>query len=51
MRHDADDDRARLALRHARTRAALHMRGLLKLTAVTIAVTQILTLGFDGLLE
>ncbi|RQR69692.1 hypothetical protein DIE11_32735 [Burkholderia sp. Bp9012] len=50
MKHEADDDRARLALRHARTRAALRMRGLVKLTVVTIAVTQTLTLVFDTLL-
>ncbi|RQR26435.1 hypothetical protein DIE23_29590 [Burkholderia sp. Bp9143] len=50
MNHEADDDRARLALRHARLRAALRMRGLVKLTVITIAVTQILTLVFDGLL-
>ncbi|MGP8472617.1 hypothetical protein [Burkholderia sp. PR2] len=50
MKHEADDDRARLALRHARTRAALRMRGLVKLTVVTIAVTQTLTLVFDALL-
>ncbi|KVF77186.1 hypothetical protein WS75_08650 [Burkholderia sp. FL-7-2-10-S1-D7] len=49
MKHEADDDRARLALRHARTRAALRMRGLMKLTVVTIAVTQLLTLLFDAL--
>ncbi|AFQ51943.1 hypothetical protein [Burkholderia cepacia] len=50
MKHDADDDRARLALRHVRMRAALWMRGLSKLTVITIAVTQILTLVFDALL-
>lgn len=50
MKHEADDDRARLALKHARTRAALRMRGLVKLTVVTIAVTQTLTLVFDALL-
>ncbi|MDN7906666.1 hypothetical protein QZM18_21450 [Burkholderia diffusa] len=50
MKHEADDDRARLALRHARTRAALRMRGLVKLTVVTIAVTQLLTLVFEALL-
>jgi len=50
MRHESDDDRARLEIRHARTRAALRMRGLVKLTIITIAVTQILTLVFDGLL-
>jgi len=50
MKHEADDDRARLALKHARTRAALRMRGLVKLTVVTIAVTQLLTLAFDALL-
>ncbi|RQS58148.1 hypothetical protein [Burkholderia sp. Bp8986] len=50
MRHESDDDRARLALRHARTRAALRMRGLVKLTVITITVTQLLTLAFDSLL-
>ena len=50
MKHEADDDRARLALKHARTRAALRMRGLVKLTVVTIAVTQLLTLVFEALL-
>ncbi|WP_174906941.1 hypothetical protein [Burkholderia diffusa] len=50
MKHEADDDHARLALRHARTRAALRMRGLVKLTVVTIADTQTLTLVFDALL-
>ncbi|WP_321820584.1 MULTISPECIES: hypothetical protein [unclassified Burkholderia] len=50
MRHESDVDRARLALRRARTRAALRMRGLVKLTVITITVTQILTLAFDSLL-
>ncbi|WP_175995642.1 hypothetical protein [Burkholderia stabilis] len=55
MKHDAPkrdggDDRAQLAVRHARLRTALRLRGVVKLTIVTIAVAHLLTFAFDGLL-
>ncbi|WP_414142764.1 hypothetical protein [Burkholderia cepacia] len=55
MKHDmpkreGGDDRTRLAVRQARVRAALRLRGVLKLTIVTIAVAHVLTFVFDNLL-
>ncbi|KVN24786.1 hypothetical protein WJ63_16320 [Burkholderia pyrrocinia] len=44
------DDTARLALRNARLRAVLRLRGLAKLALVTIAGAHLLTLAFDFVL-
>ncbi|MDR0242292.1 MAG: hypothetical protein LBJ65_11890 [Burkholderia sp.] len=44
------DDRALLDARQARVRAALRLRGVMKLTLVTIAVAHALTFAFDSLL-
>ncbi|AYZ63322.1 hypothetical protein EGY31_08835 [Burkholderia multivorans] len=41
------DEAARLALRNARLRAAIRLRGLAKLALVTIAVAHLLTLAFE----
>jgi hypothetical protein len=49
-KRDDDDDRARLAIRQARVRAALRLRGVMKLTIVTIAVAHVLTFAFEGVL-
>ncbi|MCA8000754.1 hypothetical protein [Burkholderia metallica] len=49
-KHDSSDDRARLAVRQARVRAALRLRGVIKLTIVAIAVAQALAFAFDSLL-
>ncbi|WP_175903213.1 hypothetical protein [Burkholderia seminalis] len=55
MKHDAPkrdggNDRAPLDVRQARVRAALRLRGVMKLTIVTIAVAHALTFAFDSLL-
>lgn len=55
MRHevpkrDDGDDRTRLDARQARVRAALRLRGVMKLTIVTIAVAQALAFAFESLL-
>ncbi|MCA8281544.1 hypothetical protein LGN21_18310 [Burkholderia cepacia] len=55
MKHDmpkreGSDDRTRLAVRQTRVRAALRLRGVLKLTIVTIAVAHVLAFVFDSLL-
>ncbi|HIE5941916.1 MULTISPECIES: hypothetical protein [Burkholderia] len=55
MKHDmpkreGGDDRTRLAVRQARVRAALRLRGVLKLTIITIAVAHVLAFVFDSLL-
>ncbi|WP_322081880.1 hypothetical protein [Burkholderia sp. BCC1972] len=55
MRHevpkrDDGDDRTRLDAWHARVRAALRLRGVMKLTIVTIAVAQALAFAFESLL-
>ncbi|CAB3754550.1 hypothetical protein GQ57_05810 [Burkholderia sp. MSh2] len=47
---DDGDDRSRLAVRQARVRAALRLRGVVKLTVVTIAVAQALAFAFESLL-
>ena len=49
-KHDSDDDRAQRAVRQARVRAALRLRGVMKLTIVTIAAAHALTFAFEGLL-
>ncbi|PCE29971.1 hypothetical protein BZL54_22675 [Burkholderia ubonensis subsp. mesacidophila] len=41
------DEASRLALRNARLRAAIRLRGLAKLALVTIAVAHLLTLAFE----
>ncbi|KVW26306.1 hypothetical protein [Burkholderia ubonensis] len=41
------DEAARLALRNARLRAAIRLRGLAKLALVTLAVAHLLTLAFE----
>ena len=50
QKHDGDGDRAQLAVRQARVRAALRLRGVMKLTIVTIAAAHALTFAFEGLL-
>ncbi|WP_446901191.1 hypothetical protein [Burkholderia sp. YIM B11467] len=49
-KHDGGDDRAHLDVKQARVRAALRLRGVMKLTLITIAVAQVLTLAFESLL-
>ncbi|KAG8154897.1 hypothetical protein [Burkholderia catarinensis] len=49
-KRDDGDDRARLDVRHARVRAALRLRGVIKLTLITIAVAHALTFAFESLL-
>ncbi|WP_322087161.1 hypothetical protein [Burkholderia sp. BCC1999] len=44
------EDRAQLDARQARVCAALRLRGVMKLTIVTIAVAQALAFAFEGLL-
>jgi len=44
------DDRTQLSVRQARVRAARRLRGVLKLTIVTIAVAQALAFAFENLL-
>ncbi|MGU7769897.1 hypothetical protein ACV229_06920 [Burkholderia sp. MR1-5-21] len=48
--HGGHDERARLAQRQARLRTALRLRGLVKLTVITIAVAHLLTIAFQHLL-
>ncbi|HDR9488289.1 TPA: hypothetical protein QDC20_007096 [Burkholderia aenigmatica] len=55
MKHDVPkreggDDRTPLTVRQARVRAALRLRGVLKLTILTIAVAQALAFAFESLL-
>ena len=50
QKHDGDNDRAQFAVRQARVRAALRLRGVMKLTIVTIAAAHALTFAFEGLL-
>ncbi|WP_230944609.1 hypothetical protein [Burkholderia cepacia] len=55
MKHDmpkreGGDDPTRLAVRQARVRAARRLRGVLKLTVITIAVAHVLAFVFDSLL-
>lgn len=55
MKHDVPkreggDDRPPLTVRQARVRAALRLRGVLKLTILTIAVAQALAFAFESLL-
>ncbi|VWB27034.1 hypothetical protein BAR24066_01123 [Burkholderia arboris] len=49
-KHDGGDDRTQLDVRQARVRAALRLRGVMKLTIVAIAVAHALTFAFEGLL-
>ncbi|QTO21548.1 hypothetical protein [Burkholderia seminalis] len=49
-KRDGGNDRAPLDGRQARVRAALRLRGVMKLTIVTIAVAHVLTFAFDRLL-
>ncbi|WP_343727236.1 hypothetical protein [Burkholderia seminalis] len=49
-KRDGGNDRAPLDVRQARVRAALRLRGVMKLTIVTIAVAYVLTFAFDRLL-
>ncbi|MBN3741272.1 hypothetical protein LGN24_22850 [Burkholderia seminalis] len=49
-KRDGGNDRAPLDVRQARVRAALRLRGVMKLTIVTIAVAHVLTFAFDRLL-
>ncbi|HHL4077928.1 hypothetical protein [Burkholderia sola] len=49
-KRDHGDDHARLDARQARVRAALQLRGVMKLTIVTIAVAQALAFAFESLL-
>ncbi|CAB3750853.1 hypothetical protein B7G54_05680 [Burkholderia puraquae] len=55
MKHDVPKregggDRTQLAVRQARVRAAQRLRGVLKLTFLTIAVAQALAFAFESLL-
>ncbi|MDN7876600.1 hypothetical protein [Burkholderia aenigmatica] len=55
MKHDVPkreggDDHTPLTVRQARVRAALRLRGVLKLTILTIAVAQALAFAFESLL-
>ncbi|MBZ5795974.1 hypothetical protein K8353_38235 [Burkholderia contaminans] len=49
-KREGDDDRTRLAVRQARVRAALRLRGVLKLTVLTIAIAHALAFAFESLL-
>ncbi|VWD63740.1 hypothetical protein BLA50215_07754 [Burkholderia lata] len=49
-KREGGDDRTQLSVRQARVRAARRLRGVLKLTIVTIAVAQALAFAFENLL-
>ncbi|AYQ42013.1 hypothetical protein BLA9940_00191 [Burkholderia aenigmatica] len=49
-KREGGDDHTRFATRQARLRAALRLRGVLKLTILTIAVAQALAFAFENLL-
>ncbi|VWC15707.1 hypothetical protein BLA14095_05474 [Burkholderia lata] len=49
-KREGGDDRTQLSVRQARVRAARRLRGVLKLTILTIAVAQALAFAFENLL-
>ncbi|VWB47475.1 hypothetical protein [Burkholderia lata] len=49
-KREGGDDRTQLSVRQARVRAARRLRGVLKLTIVTIAIAQALAFAFENLL-